>query len=427
MPPHANEPAEILPLPPYLWLWLAWYLILLPVTLGAAAETLRAALAPGPSALAGGELFAIMSLFEFFPVAIVLAGVVSLLLPRRRCQILEEQYSLGVLPPMPLVQEIGDLVRSVAPNLEVSGNLVRGDQLAFVYPAGFLTNRLALFGGLAKRWRGDPEGARAILLHELAHDRNRDPLACGAGSGFRFLVNHWFSAFALFVLAPVIVIYLMTSLSAFQDASFFLPPETAQAFLTSQVLTLLVPGVARIALSGMIISVGVLAAPILAIWSAELSADCAATGVQGSVEPLIRMLSTGSAPTSWWRWLLSRTTHPPVALRIAVLRSSPYQVNRTVLVLLFFPIAYLLALTLPFAFLITGGVAISWEAIAVGFAEAVRMRIPLFFAMALFVLVWPHLPVRRGRTGGTEAWTRAHHIAGGLVLAMAFVLLALLL
>lgn len=50
---------------------------------------------------------------------------------------------------------------------------------------------LAIFGGLARLWRADREAAGTILLHEIGHYRQGDPLAQGAGAFFGEYLRRW--------------------------------------------------------------------------------------------------------------------------------------------------------------------------------------------------------------------------------------------
>ncbi|NJL50139.1 MAG: M48 family metalloprotease [Leptolyngbyaceae cyanobacterium SM2_5_2] len=72
---------------------------------------------------------------------------------------------------------------------------------------GYRKSAIAIFGGLVKLWRSDPEAGRAILLHELGHCRHGDVLMIGAGSFFETLLNSWVRFLILFFIIPTLFLY----------------------------------------------------------------------------------------------------------------------------------------------------------------------------------------------------------------------------
>ncbi|MEV0587813.1 M48 family metalloprotease [Nonomuraea sp. NPDC050310] len=374
--PAGSSPARRRPgwmSPPWLWLYLAGYLVVgLPELV---AEWVRrfgeyAALAQPASAL-----LLLGSVSALLPALFLLAGVVSLLFPAARGRYAERgRRGRGglVVSDDPVVREVEAYVAELAPGVGVRVG-IRNDRLARIYPTGWRSARVAVFPPLLRMWQEDREAACAVLLHEVAHVRQRDHLIVGLASPFTRMVGVAGPVLAVAVLLPLAV-YVATGSAVFG------------AELGAEVL-LQVSNVVR-----------VLVLPVAALWLAELSADRLAVRELGP-EPLLRALASPQRRS----WL----THPPASLRRAVVRR-----RRTgnVLVLLAFPLAWALRLALAAlvalpAYLLIGEEP--WGSVAARVREAlVDGRVQLA-AMIVLLLAWPFVTGLRGRRAPLTAYFAA--------------------
>lgn len=278
--------------PPWLWLWLVFYLVSLPDLIEgwrtqfaviAGTETYYAELAETPSL----TLFRLFTAVELLPSLALLAGVALIFVPWLRASWVERRFRL-VVDNRPAVREMQAFVDSYAPGVLIRTNAVRSDRLARIYPAGWRKARIAVFGPLIALWRRDQEAAKTVLLHEIAHYRNGDQLIVGLGSPFVFLVNAWLPAFVLAGLLPLGLLFAVGYPTA--------TPMTAQVLL-------LVTQVPRLLLL-----------PVVGLWLAELTADRFVVDIGGAA-PLSRCVSARPR-ARWWRLgVLARLSHPPAALR----------------------------------------------------------------------------------------------------------------
>lgn len=168
----------------------------------------------------------------------------------------------------------------------------RSSALAFGRPG---LRCVVLSGGLERLTDSDPEAFNAIVLHELAHIRNRD-----IDIGF-FTILAW--RFTLPILAWM----------AYNDAiSSIITPDTSDAATASDVLA----GCQTVALGvvGLLLRNSVLR-------SREAFADQRATQWTGEVDSFAKML-TAYFPERRARWRQLLNVHPPQGRRIAVLRDT---------------------------------------------------------------------------------------------------------
>lgn len=279
--------------PPWLWLWLVLYLVSLPdlvegwrtqVAVVTGAETYYPELA-GTTSLTVLRLFGIVQLL---PSLALLLGVALIFLPWLRGWWVRRRFRL-IVDHRQAVREMQDFVDSYAPGVLIRTNAVRSDRLARIYPTGWRSARIAVFGPLITLWRRDQEAAKTVLLHEIAHYRNGDQLIVGLGSPFVLMVNAWLPAFVVAGLVPLAVLFA-------QDYPTATP-------LTAQVV-LLVTQVPRLLLL-----------PVVGLWLAELAADRFVVDLGGGAA-LSRCVA-GRTPgrTRWRLGVLGRLSHPPAALR----------------------------------------------------------------------------------------------------------------
>ncbi len=185
------ESQESRSLPPWLWFWLVVYTLTFPTLI----DSLRSSLndifslevSPVEKTIVPHFylLYRLLNVPEVIPSLVLLLGILTIFIPWIRAAWLERHFDLTEPPStIPALQAVSEFVHRYAPDLRIKVNLRRFDQLAFVYPLGYRTTAVAIFGGLITRWRSDRQAAEAILLHELAHYRNGDTLIVGAGSFF---------------------------------------------------------------------------------------------------------------------------------------------------------------------------------------------------------------------------------------------------
>jgi len=225
----------------------------------------------------------------------------------------------------PALKDIAGFVHEHAPEIEVKGNLLRTDHLAFVYPLGYRKRAMALFGGVVRLWRSDRKAAEAVILHEVAHGRNGDVLIVGAGSLFTTLVRYipLLGILSLLISVPAYSISMVGTLDVGDVAAALLRlvPKLWPYLLVAMMATLL--------------------APVTAIWCAEFNADRFAVQVQGTNAPLVSVLDKLPQRASWWRWLIFRITHPPDRMRKWTITKTG-GLARPIFLLLLFPIAAVL-------------------------------------------------------------------------------------
>ncbi|HEY9605895.1 MAG TPA: M48 family metalloprotease [Allocoleopsis sp.] len=367
--PHSNKLHQAGILPPWLWFWLVIYLVKLPgLILFLWEGNIKPVLSPKPLPEPLGSnsialLMVLPSINEMLPFIMLFIGFLSILFPYLRKMRVERYYQLNQPQKItPSLKEILAIVESYAPGVEVKTNLLRTDTFAFVYPTGYRTAAIGIFGGLVKLWRSDREAAKTILLHELGHCRHGDVLIIGAGSFFETLLSSWFRLLILFFVFPLVLVYgwsLIISLhenwelhQQFSQMNSQLRglniemPESGNWFLAwlwfqiKQLFLVELPGVISMVVSLIFLTPVVIAAPLMATWCAEFNADQFVIAVQQSPDNLLRGLDKLSPPTSRWNWLLSRLSHPPNKLRrwMACRSMMPKQL---LFLFLLFPLAYI--------------------------------------------------------------------------------------
>jgi Zn-dependent protease with chaperone function len=221
-------------------------------------------------------------------------SLVFLLVPRLRALYLERRYRLRAVAEedLPALAGIQRFLSWQAPSISIKANLVRSNLVCFIYPSGGRKMTLAIFGGLVKLWHADRVAAKAVLLHEIGHQRQGDHLILGVGSFFEAALKTIILAFiAVFFYSLALGIFLAPAIaySSFQMFAFPL----CISFNTFAPVVL----------------------PVACIWATELNADRFAIKSQGSARGLHRAMSLLAMRHSGglrWAPLL---THPPVAVR----------------------------------------------------------------------------------------------------------------
>ena len=347
-PPAAGSrpeaPSHPGPLPPWLWVWAMGLLAAMPQILAESWGSARAFYAvswiPSDLWVPIAVIHAFIAGFELLPILVLLAGVLLAALPGWRARRLVRRYRLEPAAAAGgALSEIAAFVHGHAPELEVRADLGRMNPLAFVFPLGLRRSAIAVFGGLVRLWRRDRAAAEAVLLHEIAHHRQGDPLIIGTGSFLTPALRLW----PLAVLAFALSVGLLDLAFARQLERFaaaygqVAPPELGPPpegswdvvffFLHDFVWFLhpsLIGTVGQLAL--WFLAVAVL--PILAVWCAELTADRFTVAEEAHREALLRALSAPAAPAGrpgglgglrrrlrMPAFLLRGLTHPPGRLR----------------------------------------------------------------------------------------------------------------
>lgn len=392
-------------LPPWLWLWVGLFLLHLPQL----AETVSfqrevylqwlqgqaqmRALNPGRYRL--DWLLIPSFLLDLFPYVALTLGVVAVALPWLRRLYVERGYRLTAPPPLPVVNEITTWVASRHPRLVIRANPLRAAPLAFVYPRGFGRSSLALFGGLIVLWRADRTAAEAVLRHELAHHARGDVAILGVGSPFEAVIRFAGLYYLAFFVVPMVIHRVYGALYSLRELSALgLAAQEGVWFQLRQLATQYGPGLVGTTVIYFLSIAQILVVPLAGIWVAEIAADRRVADALGGEEGVRRALAaTGRRRVAWWRWLLMRLSHPPLALRRAALRARG--TTGLVALLLAFPTAY--ALRLVALHLLA---ALSYAQSGFTGAEAaaqarentlvfLRAQAATFLAMGVLLALWP--------------------------------------
>ena len=312
--------------PPWLWIWTFIFIVNLPASL----HLLLQNISQGPSAL-----------FEFIVLVALTLGLLLTFLPWVRASYLENRFRLRVPPSLSTLSRISEFVNIHAPGLQVKANLLRFDQLAFVYPSNFRKTTLALFGGMIRLWQMDQKVAEAILLHEIAHYRRGDMLIAGTGSFLEQMIRYALPCYLILFLIPNILVTFNESQRSLREVEAITGTRIGSMELLGRI-AFFAKSYGWIT-AGSFIQLFTQLIPFLAgIWSAELNADQYAREKQGMNDAVYRALTSLSGNTGWWSWLLLRLSHPPVSFRRRFLT---YRSRRALfLLLLVFPLSYFLFL-----------------------------------------------------------------------------------
>lgn len=316
-------------LPPWLWVWFAYYIYKLPALIELLKENLGSFLFSTEPTYASMTLvsrFKLLNAPFWIPSIFLFLGVLTILFPHVRTHYVERKFKLTEnYTKIPAIIEIEDFLKLHAPNLKIKTNLLSQSEEVFIYPIGYRKMGIAIFGKFVKSWRSDKESSQEILLHEIGHYRNGDALILGAGSFFEFVVKHSIGIIAFFFLIQIPLVFIdlaeSTSHGILAAIMFFLYSLTDPVVIFVQTLAFFT-------------------LPIIGIWCAELNADrfmlASNTNFTGNSLKVIGKLKKEK---SFKQRLFAQITHPPISLRrwMAVHSSEEKSV---LLFLLFYPFAH---------------------------------------------------------------------------------------
>ena len=289
-------------LPPWLWVWFAYYIYKLPTLIELLKENLGSFLFSTDPTYANMTLISRFKLLNapfWIPSIFLFLGVLSILFPHVRSYYVEEKFKLTEnYTKIPAIIEIEDFLKLHAPNLKIKTNLLSQSEEVFIYPIGYRKTGIAIFGKFIKSWRSDRESSQEILLHEIGHYRNGDALILGAGSFFEFVVKHSIGIIAFFFLIQIPLVFIdLTNHNMLSPSLFFIYGITDPIVIFFHTLAFFT-------------------LPIAGIWSAELNADrLMLTSKINSPGSPLKAIEKLKREKSLKRWILSQITHPPNSMR----------------------------------------------------------------------------------------------------------------
>lgn len=396
-------------LPPWLWFWLILYIVGFPALFESEKSDFLIVLtgSDGTSTLAYTFVERWISLGVVLNDLVVFIGVLIVFLPWLRMYFLERQYELADLTALPArtaqgtretLGEVSNFVHMYAPNISIKYSVMM-KEYAFVYPLDYRRIAVAISASLLPLWRRDRLAAQAILLHEMGHYRHGDAFIVGEGSLFETVIRYLVPFNLIFIVLPLLVPFGIEHITSIHDeAAILTPVQTSITYHLQQIVTFDIP-VLLLAVLQSLFRVGVvITLALAAIWCAELNADRFVMDTTQSIQTLDQAMKQHSAPASWWRWLLLRTTHPPVRMRLWLVRQSQ---NRAVLLLLVFPVAAFVRLFFLLGWASGNYLLYSFSTgLDIGFISSELSKgviyyfeglIPIYAAMTLLFLLWPFL------------------------------------
>lgn len=426
------------PIPPWLWLWVALFLASLPGRFRAAADQAQllwqserrlsevgigAFVEPGGWLKLGASFLPLV--VELLPAAVLAAGLLYAAFPRHRAQDIERADGLRAPDPdhpSPALAELRAFLEQHAPGIEQRVNLGATQKVARVFARRPFRSVVGIYGGALRIWRRDRATGEAILLHELAHHRQGDAALLGAGEPLPWAVRTAPVLFLSFIVAPIIVLVLqqaavhaqsMADLASMrqdlgdtlalsglgQDGLAALPPEAGfwswMGDSLANALRAFTPGLPLLVVEAAAWITAGFILPVAAIWCSELNADRLAELHRPGA--LARWLADLRPPRQpWHRRTLGMLAHPPLRLR-TVLACHAADPRALALLLVLFPAAYLVRLA---AMIVWGagaqltagqgaaglpGQIVAWSA---SYAGSVA---PVFLACGVITLAWPEL------------------------------------
>ncbi|WP_046495006.1 M48 family metallopeptidase [Streptomyces odonnellii] len=365
---------QAVPPPPWLWLVMATYVYDAPAAVTWWREQIQDLWTDRTYPLyVSGDAFTtlrVMLVSQAIPILFTVAGVAAVLLPHLRGRYTEWRYHLVAPVSGPANSALHDIQRLLdahAPGTVLTVSMRGRGPSIRVYARGWRGRRVAVSLGFLALWKRDPDRARALLLHEVAHLASGEHLITGLGSPFTGLVGAWPVVFLVCAVAPVVWLVLSQTF-----------PEPS--LMTGQMLAI----VARLP--------QLLIVPVIALWCAELAADryaVAAVGPRTVLEALDATKASGP------RRVTGKLYHPPRALRRWFIERADRPVA-PLLLLLAGPIALLLhaaavtVLAVP-SLILNDYAPLTAVATSLDMAHIHLLRWPRWAGVTAVVLLWPLL------------------------------------
>jgi Zn-dependent protease with chaperone function len=325
------------------------------------------------------------------PLTLMIGFLLSLL-PSIRGKWTERSWNLKPLQQGEGVsREIAAFVDSQASELPIESG-PSPTATGFVYPRSWRNDGLAVFGGMFRLWRRDPDLGAAILLHEIAHHKRRDSLLLGVGSPLAWLVRFWFLFLLCLFIIPTLIGASFQAWNGYQDLSAIAPGKPWMAdFLAIQGGSgLRILGISAV---GALDVAAQLVLPVASIWCMELNADRFAVAATSAPDRYVAQLQSGGA-RGWRPRILPMLSHPPSALR-SWYAARAGSAGADLVALLIFPAAFVVRgiILLVFGLIqswlgftgVGGWTIFSWW-IAGYPAGVAKLALPL---MGLMFLGWP--------------------------------------
>ncbi|HXX78170.1 MAG TPA: hypothetical protein VEI53_06755, partial [Ktedonobacteraceae bacterium] len=130
-------------LPPWIWCWIIFSLVISFSDINirrALIDLFFGTYVANPAASEGIThfpfLFRILDITDLWPPLLLAAGLFTIFTPRLRARRLEKAYRLQV-PDDTLPAAIVDFIHRYDKNLDIKVNLLRSDEIAFIYPLGY--------------------------------------------------------------------------------------------------------------------------------------------------------------------------------------------------------------------------------------------------------------------------------------------------
>ena len=323
-------------MPPWALFWLVSSLIAVPGQL----PEWRAALldlvgvTPSVDAGSGSSVLRLVNVVDLVLPVLLAVAITAVLAAPARGWIVRRMYRIAP-PSRRSLAEVVAFVHMIAPEVTVYGNTRRSDVRALVYPAGYRRTALAVFGGLVLLWHDDRAAAEAVIRHELAHRDRADTLLLGIVSPLEAVLRRWGWILIAFVIMPVLVAWVAETTDFVRQVG-----AAGAEHKASQFLTLILPGLLWLLLAAAARLLAAITLPVAASWSAELAADHEAAERAGAAA-LTHALETQRS-SSRRRWLFGFITHPPVSLRLALVRAGT--VPQALAAISVYPVAWLVQL-----------------------------------------------------------------------------------
>lgn len=385
--------------PPWLWLWIVFYVTYLPQVFSLWQKLFNDLLFyQEPSQEITGSAFFFLArlgnLLEFIPSFALFIGTISLLIPTLRKTSLERKFNLSD-PPMSSsgINEIVHFIQTHAPGIHVKVNPTEFSQYAFVYSLGYRKAAIAVFAPVIKLWRSDRAAAEALLLHEVAHYNNGDAFIVGAGSIFRIVIENWFYLFAGLFCLPIVIVFLTQTIYFFKELeqlglSILLIVPLIGAVLHKIIQVIVgIPLLLKSMIGIFLWTTSIFIIPLIGIWTSELNADQFAA--QRSSENMLAVIHRLPKEPHFLKWVLNRLTHPPNWIRRWFIAHSQ-RTSSNALLLVLFPLSYIMALIVQILSTMFQAESIDLISLGPNVAYVLHNILALrWFLMSIVLLIWP--------------------------------------